>query len=160
MNLEAPQARLSGRILSATVDGRYRGGWRGVRPRATHLWSVLLSLVVVAAWSPGPLSAAEITDANVVEMVGAAKTPEDHQALAAYFTAKAAQAGENAKMHETMLNSFQGGSKPQAAVLWKNHCNSLIRSFRSEQKDYQALAKEQETIASTLSGVHKGHVPQ
>ncbi len=152
MDLE--EQKLSGRILGAEGDGAVSIWWRGTRSRQTYLWAAILALVIATAWSPGSLSAADITDANVADMVKAAKTPEDHEALAAYFSSKAAQAGEMAKMHESMLGAFQGGKTTEQS-LWKGHCNNLIRSFRNQQADYQAMAKEQQTIAKTLSGMHK-----
>ena len=32
--------------------------------------------------------------------------------------------------------------------LWDTHCKSLIRTFREQQKDYLALAAEQEKLAA------------
>ena len=153
MDLEVSEQRGSNWVGGGAVDRRSLQDLRGTRLRALRPWSALLFLLVLTAWPLGPLSAAEVTDANVDQMLAAAKTPEDHQALAAYFNNKAAQAAESAKMHERMLASFTG--KPADLTTWKTHCNGLIRAFRNQQHDYQALAKEQETIAKTLSGAHK-----
>ncbi len=126
-----------------------------MRPWVARLGFIVLGLSILAASTWRVASAAEITDQNVDQMLAAAKTPEDHQALAAYFTAKAAAAGEQAKTHERMLNALQGQSKPPAASMWRSHCNNLIRTFRNQQDDYKSLAKVQETIAKTLSGAHQ-----
>lgn len=108
---------------------------------------LLLPLATRAA-DTGP-----VTEANVAQRVQAAKTAADHEALAAYFQAQSAAAAQKVKDHEAMLASFnQIGGRP--SQVWKTHCESLIKSFRTAAKDYQMLAQEQSTLAKDMGGQH------
>jgi cytidine deaminase len=88
-----------------------------------------------------------ITDDNVEAAMAAAKTPADHQALAAYFTAKSQQAQANVAKHQRMSNLFGGKQKTQ----WEAHCHALMKTFEEQAKDYAALAKEQTAVAAALA---------
>jgi hypothetical protein len=114
----------------------FRGAW------TRHLTAVLLGAALVG-WSGSIARAAEpVTDANVDAALASAKTPEEHAALAAYFTSKAEAAMANAEKHEQMAKSF-GGSKSMA-----QHCANLASDYRKQAKEYTALAKAQNQLAS------------
>jgi len=93
--------------------------------------------------APHAVSALQVTDDNVVQQVQAAKTSADHQALADYFNAKASAATANAAKHESMTGVSQHGSSD----VWRQHCGSLVKTFRTQAADYHALAKQQEKLA-------------
>lgn len=110
-------------------------------------WVVaVLVLAVLGGWR-GQVAAEAITDDTVVQAVASAKTASDHAALAAYFLAKSADAAAKTKQHQAMLDSFSGKPKEN----WRSHCNNLITSYRQQQKDYEALAKEQDDLAKSAS---------
>lgn len=92
------------------------------------------------------LGAAPITDANVDAAVAAAATVDDHQALAAYFTASSAAALADVERHKQMANAFRG--KPASG--WQAHCLSLARSSQAQADDYAALAREQTAFAEGM----------
>lgn len=100
------------------------------------------TLVLLLSGAAAVPADADVTDDSVVEQVQAAKTAADHEALAAYFRAQAAAAAANAKKHEAMTMPM-GGSRD----IWANHCKSLVKTFNEQQKDYTALAAEQEKLA-------------
>lgn len=100
----------------------------------------------------GAARADTITDSNVEAAVASAKTVEDHQALAAYFTEKSKQALANVETHKRMSNLFSG----KQGTGWAGHCHSLMKSFEAQAKDYAALAKEQEAIAKGMQ-MQKGN---
>ena len=91
--------------------------------------------------------AATITDDNVATAVAEAKTVEDHQALAAFFTAKSKAALAEVENHQKMSKSLGGGKQ---ATGWEAHCHSLIKTFQAQAADYAALAKEQEALAKGM----------
>ena len=75
-------------------------------------------------------------EAVVVEMVS---TPEQHQALARYYRARAKEARAEAKRHEHMAHSYGGGKmRPKAKM--KKHCENLATSFAERAKDLDELA--------------------
>jgi hypothetical protein len=118
-----------------------------VQERLRHL---LVSIAVAGLLIGLPASAARaaeaITDETVDAAVLAAKTPENHSALAAYFTSKAEAAVAAAERHAKMgkAHPFTGKAHNEA---WGRHCKSLINAYRQQAKDYLALAKEQQELA-------------
>ena len=100
--------------------------------------------VLVNGWAPAAVRAQTITDDNVAQMVASAKTPADHQALSAFFTSKAEAAMAKVDQHRQMASSFTGKQREN----WKMHCNALINSYKEQAKNYTALAKEQQQLAS------------
>ena len=123
----------------------------------TGQWKRNLTAALLAAafvgWGGSVARADPITDANGDAAAAAAKTPEDHQALAAFFTSKAEAAIASAENHEKMAKAF-GNSKSMAT-----HCASLAAADRKQAKDYTALAKAQEQLAkgnaAKSGGKHK-----
>jgi hypothetical protein len=105
--------------------------------------ATVLATALVLGWTASSARADTITDENVDAAVAAAKTPADHQALAAFFTAKAEAAAAEADRHERMVTAFRGKGREA----WQMHCNSLIRSSKQQAKDYAALANEQTRLA-------------
>jgi hypothetical protein len=103
---------------------------------------VILAGTAIVGWRGGVVRAADaISDDNVNAAVAAAKTPEDHAALAAFFTTKAEAAIASAEKHNQMAKSF-GPSKSMTA-----HCKDLASTYRKQAADYTALAKTQNALA-------------
>jgi hypothetical protein len=95
--------------------------------------------------------AQDVTDQNVADRVASAKTAQDHEAIATFFKAQAATAGEKVKEHEAMLGSWKTTSGRSLNVM-KQHCEDAIASFKKLQKDYAAMAAEQEKMAKKAGG--------
>ena len=117
------------------MDRQFKSGKSGLAGVA------LAAAILMVSFSPGPAAggAEGISAGNVAQEIAAATTAEDHQALADYFREQASAAAEKVKEHEAMLASYEkGGGKPFANM--KPHCQSLISSYKAEQKEYEALA--------------------
>ena len=100
---------------------------------------------LLMGWAASGARAADtITDDNVADVVAEAKTPADHQALAAYFTSKAEAAMAKVDSHKKMAAGFTGKQKEN----WRTHCDALIGAYKQEAKQYTALAKQQASLAS------------
>jgi hypothetical protein len=100
--------------------------------------------------SLAPHVSAQITDANVGQMMASAKTAAEHQALASYFKAQAAAAEQKVKEHEAWLADLKragGGGKAYANSL--PHCETLIASYRKTQQSYLSMAAEEEKLAKS-----------
>lgn len=119
--------------------------------RTFHWLAIALVAVLLSGWAAPAARADEITDSTVDAAMAAAKTPADHQALAAYFTSKAEAAAANAEKHQKMLASFTGKMQANMAL----HCKSIISSYKAQAKDYAAMAKEEEKFAkgSSMKGM-------
>ncbi len=107
------------------------------------LASALGAALLIASVASPAVSAEQITDRNVEAAVAAAKTPADHQALAAFFAAKADAAVARAKQHEQMNYAFTGKAQQS---MYLNH-RALAARWLKRARDYAALAKEQEKLA-------------
>jgi hypothetical protein len=111
--------------------------------RIFHLLAIALVAVSLSGWAAPAARADQITDETVDAAMTVAKTPADHQALAAYFTSKAEAAAANAEKHQKMLASFTGKLQANMAL----HCKAIISSYKAQAKDYAAMAKEEEKLA-------------
>ena len=117
------------------------------RAQAKRLMVTALAVALAIGSVASAVRADTITDDNVEAAMAAAKTPVDHQALAAYFTAKSNEAQANVAKHQRMSNLFGGKGK----TAWEAHCHSLMRTYEEQAKDYAALAKEQTAVADALA---------
>ena len=79
----------------------------------------------------------------VVEM---AHTKAEHQALAKYYTAKAADARELAARHEAMARAYLGGKGMNKQAMG-GHCKRIAEQQQAMAKEYDALAKLHEDEA-------------
>ena len=113
--------------------------------------AIALAAAMALGWASSAVRADAITDDNVAAAVAAAKTVEDHQALAAYFTSKSTQALAEVERHKTMASALGSGKQ---AGSWQAHCHSLIKTYQGQAKDYAALAKEQSALAKGMQMQH------
>ena len=116
--------------------------------RRTRLFVGLALLVLgIAVALPGsPVSVAGAAD--IEQMIASAKTPADHEAIAAYYEGQAKEARQKAEEHRKMGAVYK---KEGGAFLHKTHfdehCAALIRNFTSEAKEYEALAAAHRQLA-------------
>ncbi|HZR81897.1 MAG TPA: hypothetical protein VFD92_12430 [Candidatus Binatia bacterium] len=112
--------------------------------RRTQWLASVIGATLLIGWASSAAQAAEpVADSNVNAAIAAAKTPEDHQALAAFFTAKAEAADAEAAEHDKMATAFSGKARARMG----EHCKSIAKAYRQQMKDYTALAKEQQALA-------------
>lgn len=78
----------------------------------------------------------------VIEM---ANTPDEHRAVARHYRAKASEAREEARRHESMGRTYaaQRSAQPQQG---RQHCERLAQNFEGIATEYEELAK-----------LHEGH---
>jgi len=88
--------------------------------------------------------AAEVTEAQIT----AARTPADHEAIAAAYDAEAKAADEMAANHESMAKAYKAaGAKGTQSMA--SHCNRLVTQYRAAAQEYRALATEHRAMAKT-----------
>lgn len=81
------------------------------------------------------------------QQIEAARTPADHEALAAYYVKEAAAARVKAEDHRKMgkaYTSFPGG---RGGGSWSAHCNASAASYEDIAKRYDAMAAEHRQMA-------------
>lgn len=98
---------------------------------------------------------ARVSAADIDQMIGAAKTPEDHEAIAAYFERQAAEARSKADEHLTMAAKYEHSQNLRAAgpSYWRigvKDCEALRRGYQSIADQDTALAKMHREISAKL----------
>ncbi len=95
-----------------------------------------LTLPIARATAQQPV----VTESNLTEMIKNAKTPAEHEAIAAFYDREAAANEERAKIHRNDANIY---AKPGMTL----HCNNLARDFRRAAKEDKALAAAHREMA-------------
>jgi hypothetical protein len=93
-----------------------------------------------------PVSIAQASDVTEAQ-IAAAKTPADHEAIAAKYDAEAKAADEMAANHESMATAYKA-SNAKGTQSMAGHCNRLVAQYRDAAKEYRALATEHRSMAS------------
>jgi hypothetical protein len=111
------------------------------RTIATLAAGCLLALAPAAGWAQAAGGGADLLQV----MVDSATTPAQHQALARYFRAKAADAKALAEAHQAMSRSYSG--KPGELRNMKSHCDQIVKLNQDLAMQYESLAKAEEAAA-------------
>lgn len=121
----------------------------GMKRARAMRWAAALLLAggmsLPATYAP----AAEEMD--IVQKIQSAKTPADHEAIAAYYDQQAAAAKKKAAEHEKMASTYTSGTsigKGQVANL-SHHCEALAKSFNNEAAQYTAMAQTHRELAKS-----------
>jgi hypothetical protein len=115
--------------------------------------SIGAALVFLAALLPVAYAAAA-EDAGILEKVQTAKTAADHEAIASYYDAQAAEAKKKADEHRRMADTYKAGGtsigKGSGPVALPQHCQALARMFDDEAAHYRAMAETHRELAKKL----------
>ncbi|HEX2522144.1 MAG TPA: hypothetical protein VHP35_08455 [Terriglobia bacterium] len=88
------------------------------------------------------------------EMIAGAKTAADHKAIADYYYAEAAKARAKAVEHDEMAGWYrkagEGTKKTPYAPGTIDHCDRLVKDYKSTADNLTALAKEHEAMAAKV----------
>ena len=111
--------------------------------------------MVVALGNPVTVDAKEkISKRAMKEMIAGAKTTADHKAIADYYYAEAAKARAKAVEHDEMAGWYrtagEGTKKTPYAPGTIDHCERLVKDYKSTADDLTALAKEHEAMAAKV----------
>jgi hypothetical protein len=117
---------------------------------ASILGAAALTLVVGTTLTTAALA---VDDGDVMEKVQSARTPADHEAIAAYYDGKAAAATKDAAYHRQMGQSYKGlaggASGKGYASAMPQHCEAIAKAADSEAEQYKAMAKAHRDLAKT-----------
>lgn len=99
-----------------------------------------LGLVSLAACSSVP------TAAEIAESIGNARSADDHQRIADYFSEKANSYEAEAIRHKSMYRSYISRPKGDLAAM-ASHCKSLQGQFSDAAKTARALEEAHRQLA-------------
>jgi hypothetical protein len=111
--------------------------------------SILAASIVAAGLAfsvAAPVSIAQASDVTEAQ-IAAARTPADHEAIAAKYDAEAKAADEMAASHESMAKAYKAGNVKGGQSM-AGHCNLLVTRYHDAAKEYRALATEHRAMAS------------
>jgi hypothetical protein len=118
-----------------------------------RLIPLLLLVLAVTVGPTLPVGRALATEeTGIATMIANAKTPQDHEAIAAYYDKQAAEARAKADEHRKMGEAYKkGGGALASKTHFHEHCEALTRSYLSEAKDYEALAATHRAMAKAAA---------
>ena len=77
--------------------------------RTSLLLASILTLIALASWPSVRVAAQSsvVTDDSLNDMIANAKTPADHEAIAAYYDQQAAEAKKKAALHRNTADTYR-----------------------------------------------------
>lgn len=126
-----------------------------MRSSRRRLWVPAAMLLAVLWQGGGAARAAQATPKKLTKkelnsLIATAKTPQDHEKLAAYYRAQAAAAKAMVAEHEKMALEYE--KNPASHMRMKSpepldYCRTLVRIYGDEARQYAALAAYHEKMA-------------
>ena len=107
----------------------------------------LLVALSISLFAPA-LRATAKEHMNMMQMAMQAKTPADHEKLAARYDQEASDARAKAEMHKKMAEDIRKtGGALFAKVHYDEHCDGLATHYSKIAEEYAALAKGERDMA-------------
>jgi hypothetical protein len=126
-------------------------GWctgRRVDPMKQRRQAAGVLAFVALVMLAGPTQRAmAVDDSDIDAKIAAAKTPADHEAIAAYYDGKAKDARDKAAEHTKMAKEYRSVGH-LAKGRFPEHCEGLARIYTSAAKEYEAMAKAHRDMAA------------
>ncbi len=105
-------------------------------------------LILFAATVPAVRAIAQpttVTDDTLEQSITTAKTPADHEAIAAFYDKEAARLEGYAKLHHLTHETYEKFRlKPPDMA---HHCDELAKSYQHGANEAKALAEEHRAMA-------------
>jgi hypothetical protein len=110
--------------------------------KTNRMWTKSLAFgLLMGIAAIGFAATPEAPPADIVQKIESAKTPANHEALAAYFANEAstarAQADQHAKMGKLYLSN-RGSGKGLAGMT--SHCEKIVKEYQGMATEYDAMA--------------------
>ncbi len=112
-------------------------------------WTIISA--AVAAFAIGALGYLPFSSAQegktIEQMIAEAKTPADHEAIAAYYEKEAQEAHQKHAEHQQMSDSYATIPVLKTKTGAVAHCNTIAKNYEKIAKEYEALAKMHKEMA-------------
>jgi hypothetical protein len=108
---------------------------------------LVASVLAIVAFGYLPFSSAQ-EGKNIEQMITEAKTPADHEAIAAYYDKEAQEAHKKHAEHQKMIEWYKN-TPMMSKGGFRTHCDSLISLDDKTAKQYEALAKLHREMAKS-----------
>ncbi|NOT57721.1 MAG: hypothetical protein HOP18_24210 [Deltaproteobacteria bacterium] len=109
--------------------------------------AAIVALFVIGAFAYAPLGSAQ-EGKSIEQMITEAKTPADHEAIAAYYEKEAQVAHQKHAEHKKLADFYAltPALKVKSGTLF-NHCSDAAKKYEEIAKDYEAMAKMHKEMA-------------
>ncbi len=100
-----------------------------------------------------------LTKAELKQLIATAKTPADHQKLAAHYREEAARFEERRTEHEEMLAAYENNRHQYRNKFpsMADHCRALIKNATNSRDKFTEMAKMHEGLAAMNSNAGHQH---
>ena len=109
--------------------------------------TIVVALMIIGALGYSPVSRAE-EGKNVEQMITEAKTPADHEAIAAYYDKEAKDAHAKHAEHQKMGELYKKNPALNKSG-FSTHCDIIASNYNKTAKEYEALAKLHRDMAKS-----------
>jgi len=107
---------------------------------------IMLGLIAMMVLAYTPIGSAE-DGKNIEQMITEAKTPADHEAIAAYYDQEAKAAHQKHEEHLKLKASYEKIPHLASKTGLPGHCNTIATDYQKTAKEYEALAKAHRDMA-------------
>jgi hypothetical protein len=111
---------------------------------------VFLAAASLPIMRAGALQAV-VTDDNLDQMIASAKTPADHEAIAAFYDQEAVDAKKKAGMHRRTAETYRSLKIPKP-VYMAEMCDGIAAMWDKIAADNSKLAKAHQNMAKNAGG--------
>lgn len=112
--------------------------------------SIGIVMIVVAVGTLGYRSVSVAEEGkNVEQMIVDAKTPADHEAIAAYYDQEAKAAHQKHEEHLKLKASYEKIPHLASKTGLPWHCSTIAENYNKTAKEYEALAKLHREMAKS-----------
>ena len=98
-----------------------------------------VALFAIGAFAYAPLGSTQ-EGKSIEQMIAGAKTPADHEAIAAYYEKEAQEAHKKHAEHQKMEEWYKKNPALNKSG-FSTHCDLIAANFDKTAKEYEALAK-------------------
>jgi len=108
-------------------------------------------VALLMSFSLPTISAFAKHEMGMPEMITAAKTPAEHEKLAAHYEREAKAARAKAEEHRKMADAYRkAGGALIEKLHFDQHCDALVKSYTSMADELEALAKAEHEAAKEM----------
>ena len=112
--------------------------------------SAAVAMLAIVALGYLPFGSAE-EGKSVEQMISEAKTPADHEAIAAYYEKEAREAQQKYEEHLKLKAAYAKIPHLASKTGLPAHCDSIAKKYENIAKDYEALAKLHKGMAKSAT---------
>ncbi len=110
--------------------------------------SLAVALLTLGTFSSLPVGAAA-AEQSIEQMINEAKTPADHEAIAAFYEKESQEAQKKYDEHKKMEEWYKKHPALNKSG-FSFHCDRIAASYQTTAKEYEELAKLHKEMANSV----------